>query len=184
MGAVYSGLSTLWTSLFAGEQEIKLLIVGLPHAGKTTVLYRMHLGTVVSTQPTIGANVEEVRRGNVRFVCWDLAGQESLRKTWATYFSNTQVVMLVVDSTERDRISVVKKELQLLMAHEDLQKSILLVLANKQDIKDAMPAYELSAALELHELKGRAWHIEGCCALTGAGLDEGMEWVAQQVTSS
>jgi len=160
-----------------------LLTVGFGCAGKTTTLYQLHLGEVVSTQPTIGSNVEEVRRGKVRFQCWDLGGQESLRKTWATYFMNTQGVLLVVDSTERDRINVVKKELKLLLAHDDLQKAVILVLANKQDVKGAMTAAEITTALELHDIKGRPWHIEGCCALTGEGLNEGMDWVAQTLTS-
>jgi len=174
MGLVYS----LWQNLFQGEQEVKVIIVGLNNAGKTTTLYQLHLGEVVSTQPTIGSNVEEVRRGKVRFQCWDLGGQESLRKTWATYFMNTQGVLLVVDSTERDRINVVKKELKLLLAHDDLQKAVILVLANKQDVKGAMTAAEITTALELHDIKGRPWHIEGCCALTGEGLNEGMDCVA------
>jgi len=184
MGLVYSSVLSLWSSIFQGDKEVKVIIVGLNNAGKTTTLYQLHLGEVVSTQPTIGSNVEEVRRGKVRFQCWDLGGQESLRKTWATYFTNTHAVLLVVDSTERDRINVVKKELKLLLEHEDLQRALILVLANKQDVRNAMTAAELTAALELHNIKGRPWHIEGACALTGAGLNEGLDWVAQQLVSS
>jgi len=182
--ATMGNLWSLWQNLFQGEKEVKAIIVGLNNAGKTTTLYQLHLGQVVSTQPTIGSNVEEVRRGKVRFQCWDLGGQESLRKTWEMYFTNTQAVLLVVDSTERERIEVVKRELQLLLAHEDLQGAVILVLANKQDVKGAMTAAEISEKLELHSIKGRSWHIEGCCALTGEGLTEGMDWVAQTLTSS
>jgi ADP-ribosylation factor-like protein 5B len=178
MGLVLS----MWNSLFAGEQDVKVIIVGLNNSGKTTTLYQLHLGEVVSTQPTIGSNVEEIRRGKVRFQAWDLGGQESLRKTWSTYYTNTQAVILVVDSSERDRINVVKKELKLILVHEDLQKTVLLVCANKQDVKNAMTPAEISTALELHEIKGRPWHIQGCCALTGEGLNEGLDWVAQQLT--
>eukprot|EP00514_Thraustochytrium_sp_LLF1b_P002219 CAMPEP_0184524146 /NCGR_PEP_ID=MMETSP0198_2-20121128/9330_1 /TAXON_ID=1112570 /ORGANISM="Thraustochytrium sp., Strain LLF1b" /LENGTH=153 /DNA_ID=CAMNT_0026915361 /DNA_START=173 /DNA_END=631 /DNA_ORIENTATION=+ len=153
MGLVLS----LWNKLFQGEQEVKVIIVGLNNSGKTTTLYQLHLGTVVSTQPTIGSNVEEVQRGKVKFQCWDLGGQESLRKTWATYYMNTQAVLLVVDSSERDRINVVKKELKLMLSHEDLQQAVVLVLANKQDVKNAMKPAEISEALGLHEIKGRPW---------------------------
>ena len=96
---------------------------------------------------------------------------------------NTHAVLLVVDSAERDRINVVKKELKLLLAHEDLAKACILVFANKQDVKGAMTPAELSTALELHDIKGRAWHIQGCCALTGEGLTTGLDWVAQTLSS-
>ena len=68
-------LSSLWTTLFGGQREVKVVMVGLGNAGKTTVLYKLHLGEVVSTQPTIGSNVEEIKHGKVNFQCWDLGGQ-------------------------------------------------------------------------------------------------------------
>jgi ADP-ribosylation factor-like protein 5B len=71
---------------------------------QTTVLYQLHLGEVVATKPTIGSNVEEVNYKNIKLVCWDLGGQESLRASWATYYVGTHAVMMVVDSTDRERI--------------------------------------------------------------------------------
>lgn len=59
-------LSTIWARL-AGSKEFKVVMVGLNNAGKTTILYKMHLGDVVETQPTIGSNVEEVRHRNIKF---------------------------------------------------------------------------------------------------------------------
>ena len=47
-------------------EEYKIIIVGLANAGKTTILYKMHLGEVVNAHPTIGSNVEEVRHNNTR----------------------------------------------------------------------------------------------------------------------
>ena len=42
-------------------------MVGLDAAGKTTILYKLHLGQVVSTYPTIGSNVEQLVYKNMRF---------------------------------------------------------------------------------------------------------------------
>jgi ADP-ribosylation factor-like protein 5B len=53
-------LSTLWGKLAGRNKEFKIIIVGLHNAGKTTILYKLALGEVVVTQPTIGSNVEEV----------------------------------------------------------------------------------------------------------------------------
>jgi signal recognition particle receptor subunit beta len=114
MGGLFS---SLWLRLF-GQKEFKICIVGLDNAGKTTCLYQMNMGEVVATKPTIGSNVEEVNFRNVKMVCWDLGGQESLRATWSTYFVGTHAIMMVVDSTDRERIGTVKEELWRILAHK------------------------------------------------------------------
>ena len=71
-------LSKLWGVLFSGK-NYKVVIVGLDNAGKTTTLYKLHLGDVVVTQPTIGSNVEHISHRNVHFEAWDLGDQDTLR---------------------------------------------------------------------------------------------------------
>jgi ADP-ribosylation factor-like protein 5B len=163
--------------------------------GKTTILYKLHLGEVVVTQPTIGSNVEEVVYKNTKFQVWDLGGQENLRPSWATYYTDTvsaasgpswpseaaiytpraawavhisvelqrsgaqDAVILVIDSSERDRIDAVKRELDTLLVHEELKKSCLMVFANKQDIKGAMAPAEITEALGLHRIKTHDWQV-------------------------
>jgi ADP-ribosylation factor-like protein 5B len=171
MGVV---MSRLWFYMFPAK-EYKIVVVGLDNAGKTTTLYKLHLGEVVVTQPTVGSNVEELVYKNIRFEVWDLGGQERLRTSWATYYRGTHAVVMVVDSTDRARISIIKDELFKLLQHEDLQSSAVLVFANKQDLKDAMTPAEISDALSLHSIKNHDWHIQACCALTGEGLWDGLE---------
>ena len=121
------------------------------------------------------------------FVCgyyqvWDLGGQDRLRTSWATYYRGTHAVIAVIDSTDRDRISIMKEEIFRLLGHDDLQHSVILVFANKQDLKDAMTPAEITDALSLHSIKNHDWHIQACCALTGDGLHDGLGWIAQRVT--
>eukprot|EP00300_Choanocystis_sp_HF-7_P006735 c14877_g1_i1.p1 GENE.c14877_g1_i1~~c14877_g1_i1.p1 ORF type:complete len:180 (+),score=39.54 c14877_g1_i1:31-570(+) len=175
MGIVFA---RFW-GMLAGEKEYKICMVGLDNAGKTTVLYKLALDQVVETHPTIGSNVEQVRHNNVKLQVWDLGGQQSLRATWSTYYQNTNVVILVVDSTDRDRIGQVKVELQGILRNEALQNAGILVFANKQDLPAAATAAEISQILELHAIKGSPWHIQDCCALTGEGLEKGMDWVVE-----
>ena len=73
-------------------------------------------------------------------------------------------------------------ELDRLLDSDELDGAVLLVLANKQDLKDAMTATEISENLGLHNVKSHNWQIQSCCALTGEGLFEGLEWISQQVT--
>ncbi|PWA18183.1 hypothetical protein CCH79_00004092 [Gambusia affinis] len=100
---------------------------------------------------------------------WDIGGQESLRSSWNTYYSNTEFIILVVDSTDRERLAISKEELYRMLAHEDLRKAAVLIFANKQDMKDCMSAAEISKYLTLSSIKDHPWHIQSCCALTGEG---------------
>ena len=112
--------------------EHKICLVGLDNAGKTTILYQFLMNEVVHTSPTIGSNVEEVVWNNIHFIMWDLGGQESLRTAWNTYYSNTEFILLVVDSTDRERLTITKEELHKMLQSDELCKASVLVFANKQ----------------------------------------------------
>lgn len=86
--------------------------VGLDAAGKTTILYKLKLGEIVTTIPTIGFNVETVEYKNICFTVWDVGGQDKIRPLWRHYFQNTQGLIFVVDSNDRERIVEAEKELQ------------------------------------------------------------------------
>ena len=60
--------------LFGGP-DVRILMVGLDNAGKTTILYKFRLNETVSTVPTIGFNVETVKYKNISFTVWDIGGQ-------------------------------------------------------------------------------------------------------------
>ncbi|XP_043911228.1 putative ADP-ribosylation factor-like protein 5C isoform X1 [Protopterus annectens] len=166
------------------RKEHKVIIVGLDNAGKTTILYQFLMNEVVHTSPTIGSNVEEIVVRNTHFLMWDIGGQETLRSAWNAYYSNTEFVILVVDSTDRERLTLTKEELYKMLAHEDLRNAAVLVLANKQDVKNSMSAAEISSLLTLTAIKDHPWHIQGCCALTGEGLPAGLEWMRSRVTAN
>ncbi|XP_032554675.1 ADP-ribosylation factor-like protein 5B isoform X1 [Chiroxiphia lanceolata] len=161
--------------------EHKVIIVGLDNAGKTTILYQFLMNEVVHTSPTIGSNVEEIVVKNTHFLMWDIGGQESLRSSWNTYYSNTEFIILVVDSIDRERLSITKEELYRMLAHEDLRKAAVLIFANKQDMKGCMTAAEISTYLTLSSIKDHPWHIQSCCALTGEGLCQGLEWMTSRI---
>ncbi|XP_032407480.1 ADP-ribosylation factor-like 8 isoform X1 [Xiphophorus hellerii] len=167
-----------WLTVFVSEH--KVIIVGLDNAGKTTILYQFLMNEVVHTSPTIGSNVEEIVVKNTHFLMWDIGGQESLRSSWNTYYSNTEFIILVVDSTDRERLAISKEELYRMLAHEDLRKAAVLIFANKQDMKDCMSAAEISKYLTLSSIKDHPWHIQSCCALTGEGLCQGLEWMTSR----
>jgi ADP-ribosylation factor-like protein 5B len=80
-----------------------------------------------------------------------------------------QFVILVIDSTDRERLPLSKEELWRMMNNEDLSKASILVYANKQDVAGCMSAAEISDLLNLTAIKKHKWQIQSCCALTGEG---------------
>jgi ADP-ribosylation factor-like protein 1 len=122
----------------------------LDNAGKTTILYRLQIGEVVATVPTIGFNVETLTYRNITFSVWDLGGQDSIRPYWRCYYTNTTAALIfVIDSADAARMEIVKKEIEMLLGEEELKGAALLVLANKQDIQGALSEGEIAERLEL-----------------------------------
>uniref|UniRef100_A0A669CS81 ARF GTPase 5 n=1 Tax=Oreochromis niloticus TaxID=8128 RepID=A0A669CS81_ORENI len=97
-------ISSLFSRLF-GKKQMRILMVGLDAAGKTTILYKLKLGEIVTTIPTIGFNVETVEYKNICFTVWDVGGQDKIRPLWRHYFQNTQGLIFVVDSNDRERVA-------------------------------------------------------------------------------
>ena len=80
------------------------------------------------------------------------------RPLWRHYYQNTDVIIFVVDSNDRDRVEECRDELAMFMSEDELQDCCVLVLANKQDLPNAMSIAELSERLELSKLpSNRAW---------------------------
>ena len=144
--------SKLFANLF-GNKEMRILMVGLDAAGKTTILYKLKLGEIVTTIPTIGFNVETVEYKNISFTIWDVGGQDKIRPLWRYYFQNTQGIIFVVDSNDRDRIAEAREELQQMLNEDELRDALLLVFANKQDLPNAMNAAEITEKLGLHSIR-------------------------------
>lgn len=176
-------IASLFGGLFNMEQEVRILILGLDNAGKTTILYRLQVGEAVTTIPTIGFNVETITYKNIKFQVWDLGGQTSIRPYWRCYYANTDAIIYVVDSSDRDRMGIAKEELFAMLDEKELKDSILLIMANKQDAKTAMSVEEVSEKLNLSKIKNRTWTIFKTSALNGTGINEGLEWLSENIKS-
>ena len=174
-------ISKVFDRLF-GKKETRILILGLDSAGKSTILYKLKLGKVVNTIPTIGFNVETVENNNIKFTIWDLSRRGKIRALLKVYYTNTQGIIFVVDSSDRDRIEIAKEELYELLAEEELKDAALLVFANKQDLKGVMSVAEVTEKLGLHTLKNRDWHIQGTSAINGEGLYKGLDWLGKTLS--
>jgi len=168
--------------MFMGKKDMRILMVGLDAAGKTTILYKLKLGEVVTTIPTIGFNVETVEYKNIKFTVWDVGGQDKIRPLWRHYYQNTQGIIFVVDSNDRSRIDAARDELHRMLNEDELRDAVLLVFANKQDLPQAMSPPEMTERLGLNNMRSREWYIQACCATRGDGLYEGLDWLSSSLS--
>ena len=173
-------LSKILDFFSRSRNNFKIIILGIQNAGKTTILYRLSLGQLVQTTPTIGSNVEEISYNNVKLQAWDLGGQESTRSVWDVYFANTDAIIYVID-THDTNYEESKNQFYKLLENEALKNAVILIYANKQDLAGAKRVNEIIQIYELESITNHIWHIQPCSAQTGEGLVTGMKWLSDQL---
>ncbi len=159
--------------------EGRIVLIGLDGAGKTTILKRLIEGKFVQTEPTVGIKTEEVKIGNVEFKIWDLGGQRSVRDFWESYLKSSDVIILVVDAADQQRLDELKEEFWKLENKGYFEKKLLFVIANKQDIDGCMTGYDIVRALELDKLKYFNCQVCETSALTSENIRETFENIAE-----
>jgi len=159
----------------------RILMLGLDNAGKSTILYQLKHGEVLSITPTIGFNVESIEYRNIKFTVWDLAGQDRIRKLWHHYYIHAKALIYVVDCNDVERLSLSCQELNKLLAEKELEGVPLLIFANKQDLPYAVCVKDIVEKLNTYQITARPWHIQACCASEGGGLIEGLDWLSNEI---
>jgi small GTP-binding protein len=177
MGFIFSKILDFFSR---SRSNFKIIILGIQNAGKTTILYRLSLGQLVQTTPTIGSNVEEISYNNVKLQAWDLGGQESSRSMWYAYYTGTDAIIYVID-THDETYDDSKTQFYKLLSNEALKNAVILIYANKQDLPGAKKVAEIIQIYELDKIKDHIWHIQPCSAQTGEGLITGMKWLSDQL---
>lgn len=158
---------------------MRILMLGLDAAGKTTVLYKLKLDQPVTAIPTVGFNVETVTFKNVKFGIWDVGGQDKIRPLWRHYYTGTQGLIFVIDSSDRERIDEAKQELYKIAMDRGMSEVPILIFANKQDMPNSMKPQEIQQRLELSHgpLEHRHWVVQPTTAVNGDGIYEGLSWL-------
>ncbi|XP_022315498.2 uncharacterized protein LOC111119545 [Crassostrea virginica] len=181
MGLFLSRLYSIFEA-FSSETPARILMLGLDGAGKTSILYKVKLNENVHTIPTIGFNVETVSPvKGVSFTVWDVGGQDKIRPLWRHYYQNTEGLIYVVDSSDRERIAESREELFGILQSDEMARVPVVVVANKQDLPNALKPSEVADSMDLHKLTGRKWYIQAACATTGEGIFESMQEMAKMV---
>nr|XP_021528698.1 ADP-ribosylation factor-like protein 2 [Aotus nancymaae] len=156
---------------------------GLDNAGKTTILKKFNGEDIDTISPTLGFNIKTLEHRGFKLNIWDVGGQKSLRSYWRNYFESTDGLIWVVDSADRQRMQDCQRELQSLLLEERLAGATLLIFANKQDLPGALSSNAIREALELDSIRSHHWCIQGCSAVTGENLLQGIDWLLDDISS-
>ena len=178
------GLLSILKKVKQKEKEVRLLILGLDNAGKTTILKKFNGEDISTISPTLGFNIKTLDYRGYKLNCWDVGGQQTIRAYWRNYFEQTDGVIWVVDSADRRRLEMCRDELHSLLEQEKLAGASLLIFCNKQDLVGAMSPEEIVEVLGLREerFSTRHWTIQACSAVTGDGLVDGVDWMVQDIS--
>eukprot|EP01089_Gocevia_fonbrunei_P011621 TRINITY_DN2519_c0_g1_i1.p1 TRINITY_DN2519_c0_g1~~TRINITY_DN2519_c0_g1_i1.p1 ORF type:complete len:311 (+),score=45.96 TRINITY_DN2519_c0_g1_i1:79-1011(+) len=168
-----------------GKNPVRVLFIGLDAAGKTTTLYKLKL--VVETHiPTIGFMIEEgVMKSNVKLTLWDVGGPDKIRPLWRHYYGQAAALIFMIDSNDRERLPDARHELYAILSDESFPSPFVLLFANKQDLPNAMSVTQIVDTLMCSRWpKSIVWFIQPCCAITGDGIIEGFDWLANQLDNA
>ncbi|XP_030371064.1 ADP-ribosylation factor-like protein 3 [Scaptodrosophila lebanonensis] len=161
-------------------KELRMLVLGLDNAGKTTLVSRLgEEAEGAEITSSFGGALQEFKIKGVKLRLWDLSGQWGNRQIWCNYYSSTNALIYVIDSTDAQRLGEARSELCEMLLDKRLDDVPLLILANKQDQVGALPTADVAELLGLTRLEKRNWIIQDCSAVTGNGLEQAMEWIYQ-----
>lgn len=178
------GFLSVLRAIKASENEARVLVVGLDCSGKTTIVSSLLGKPLTEIAPTLGFKISTWRPQNTSMAValWDVGGQQTIRTYWRNYFSSTDALIWVVDSTDRRRMDTCRKALSEVLHAERLQGCPVMILCNKQDIPSALSVEEISAAITLDALcSNRKWAVLPCSAMSRQGLDEAFSWLLSEL---
>jgi len=95
------GLLTILKKVKTKEKEVRILILGLDNAGKTTILRKFSGEPIDTVEPTLGFNIKTVEHRSYKLNIWDVGGQRTIRAYWRNYFESTDGLVWVIDSSDR-----------------------------------------------------------------------------------
>merc|ERR1711981_106857 len=179
--SITMGLMSILKKLKQEEQELRILMLGLDNAGKTTILKKF-MGEDISTiSPTLGFNIKTVEHRDYKLNIWDVGGQKSLRSYWKNYFETTDGLIWVVDSADRKLLADCREELHKLLQEERLMGATLLVFANKQDLPGALSVNEIEEFLKLSDIGTHHCVALEASAITGLNSLKGVDWMLDDI---
>ncbi|MHA2337727.1 MAG: ADP-ribosylation factor family protein [Candidatus Hodarchaeales archaeon] len=173
--------SRLFNFLSPTKIPLRLYILGLDMAGKSTFVNYLKLGEFTNPLQTMGINIEKINKSGLDLNIIDLGGQESFRTVlWPKILeTGADAILFVVDATSKERMVLNEEEFEKLLTTSKLKKVPIIVLANKQDLPDALSPGEVSLQMNLldytlikNNWEERSINIYPTSMKTGDGIED------------
>ena len=166
-------LSSLYYEFFL--PKFTILILGLDAAGKTSILNKLESKNRNRIYLDEFYYIYEMHYENYKFLEIDLGFCNSVRLE--NYSFNENGIIFIVDSTDKDRIEDALEEFNKILKLEKFKDHPILIFANKQDLDEAFSPDVIIEIFEIKEIKGRSFHVQGCSAKNGNGIEKGLDWM-------
>ena len=88
----------------------------------------------------------------------------------------------MIDSSDDSNVKASKAEFFSMLVHNDLKDAAILILSNKADLPMSRDVGEIAEMYGLHMVTDHDWKLQPCCAITGMGLQEGLDWLSDKLT--
>eukprot|EP00792_Barthelona_sp_PAP020_P008316 TRINITY_DN3210_c0_g2_i1.p1 TRINITY_DN3210_c0_g2~~TRINITY_DN3210_c0_g2_i1.p1 ORF type:complete len:190 (+),score=38.67 TRINITY_DN3210_c0_g2_i1:27-572(+) len=168
-----------WLRSIFFNQELEISLVGLPRSGKSTFVQVVSGGTFTDDQmPTVGFEVSRYNRGGVSFKFWDIGGQYRFRKSWERFCKGTDIIIFMIDSADPYNFPNAKEEINNLLSKESLAGISLLILANKNDLKEHVPLKKIVSELELDSIQDRTVAYYSISCQNQTNIDEVLRYLS------
>ena len=180
MGLIYSYLF---------KTNYKVIMFGLDAAGKTSIInylknkigdntYESGLGSFLYIEPKLnykGLSVIEIDIGD----CFGVRHYARRENKMNQVFKDAKGIIFVIDSYNISSLEdyfffVV---FVYILSHEDLKNLPILILANKQDLDNALSPEEIVKKIGFEKLKEKIWLEVGTSVETGEGIEKGFDWM-------
>eukprot|EP01118_Nematostelium_gracile_P003637 TRINITY_DN14208_c0_g1_i1.p1 TRINITY_DN14208_c0_g1~~TRINITY_DN14208_c0_g1_i1.p1 ORF type:complete len:277 (-),score=46.52 TRINITY_DN14208_c0_g1_i1:4-720(-) len=176
IGAFLPSLEVLKSQFYSPEKPI-IMLIGMPSAGKKTMLKQMV--TVFPTSNVVDYSFRrrvEFKQYRIHFS--DLGVRPIMKYT---FYREVSAMAFIVDANDHQSIETYADGIEDMMGENLLQKLPVLVLANKMDLPNAMDVHELADKLRLHEITNRRWYIQPIIATQTKGVIEGFDWLENAI---
>ncbi|PJF16639.1 ARF-like GTPase [Paramicrosporidium saccamoebae] len=174
------GLATIIRKTKLKERQMRILILGLDGAGKSTVVAQWMSTPTLEVSPTFGFHIHTLAHPPYMLHLWDIGGQRTIRSYWRNYYEETDGLVFVVDAAAPQRLGESMSELRMLLGEDRLASASVLVLANKQDCKGALPVEEITAMVGQFKTSCR---VMGCSAVTGDNVSDSLNWLIKDIAT-
>ena len=148
-------------------------MLGHQAAGISSILYQMKIGKLIESIRTIDYNYKVMDYKGLNITFLDYYDHFRVK----LFYQISNGIIFVVDSNEKETFEIARDILLECLNDERLKDAAFLIFANKQDLNGAISPIELTKILEIEKIKNRKWFVQGCSAVSGQGIKEGLDWL-------